>query len=330
MSTASCRIVSSAFLFFDGVLSVVIAVPAYSQVYPNKPVRLIVPLEAGGSTDVITRVVAAKLGESLGQQLVVENRPGAGTTIGAGLAAKATPDGYSLFMCAIGSHGIAPALYKSLPYDHIRDFAPISMIGTLPNVLVVHPSLPVTSVGEFVAYAKANPGKILYGSSGVGTSLHLSMEWLKAITGIDIVHVPYKGGAPTIAALLGGQVMSLCTNVPGQLPHIKSGKVRALAVTTSKRNAQLPDVPTMIESGVPDFEVTVWYGICAPANVPKAIVAKLNAELTKVLNMADLRQRLGQHGLDPAPSTAAEFAAFIQSETLKWAKVIKTAGIKPQ
>jgi tripartite-type tricarboxylate transporter receptor subunit TctC len=209
---------------------------------------------------------------------------------------------------------MAPSLYKKLGYDHIRDFAPISLIGTTPNVLVVNPSVPAKSVSEFIAYAKANPGKIHYGSSGVGTTLHLSMEWFKSLTGINVIHVPYKGGAPALAELLGGQVQVMFDNLPGQLAMIKAGRVRPLGVTSAKRNAQLPDVPTIIESGVSGFEVTVWYGVCAPAKVPKPTLAKLNADLVKALNMTDVKQRLAEQGVDPAPITAEQFAAFIESD----------------
>ena len=303
---------------------------AEGQTFPNKPVRLILGFEAGGSIDVTTRVVAGRLGEALGQQVVVENRSGAGGTIAAGIAAKATPDGYTLLLCPIASHAIAPALYKNLPYDHIRDFAPISLVGTTPNVLVVNPSLPARSVGEFIAYSRSNPGKIHYASSGVGTTLHLSMELFKSMTGVDVIHVPYKGGAPTITALVSGQVQAMCTNLPGQLPQMKSGKTRGLAVTTKTRSPHVPEIPTMIESGLPGFEVTVWYGMCAPARVPQAIVAKLNTEIVKALNSADLRQRLELHGVDAAPLAPAEFGAFIKAETGKWSKVVKDAGLRSE
>lgn len=302
----------------------------HAQAYPNKPVRLIVGLSPGGGVDITARIVATKLTEFWGQQLVVENRPGAGSTIAAEIAAKATPDGYTLLLCQIASHGMAPSLYKKLGYDHIRDFAPISLIGTTPNVLVVNPSVPAKSVSEFIAYAKANPGKIHYGSSGVGTTLHLSMEWFKTLTGINVIHVPYKGGAPALAELLGGQVQVMFGNLPGQVAMIKAGRTRPLGVTSAKRNAQLPDVPTIIESGVSGFEVTIWYGVCAPAKVPKPTLAKLNADLVKALNMTDVRQRLAEQGVDPAPITAEQFAEFIKSETTKWAKVVKEAAIPQQ
>jgi tripartite-type tricarboxylate transporter receptor subunit TctC len=303
---------------------------AATQPYPSKPVRLIVGLAAGGGTDVTARVVASKLGEFWGQPLIVENRPGAGSTLAAEIAGKATPDGYTLLLCQIASHAMAPSLYSKLGYDHIGDFAPISLIGTTPNAFVANPSLPARSLSEFIAYAKANPGKIRYGSSGVGSTLHLSMEWLKAVTRIDVMHVPYKGGAPALAELLGGHLQVMFDNLPSQLAMIQTGRTRPLGVTSAKRAAQLPDVPTIIESGIPGFEVLVWYGVCAPARVPKPILATLNADFVRALNSPDMKQRLADHGVDPVPGTADAFAAFIKSETAKWAKVIKDAGIPPQ
>ncbi len=302
---------------------------AHSQAYPNKPVRLIMGQASGGATDLLVRTVGAKLSEIWGQQLVVENRPGAGNTIGPAIAAKANPNGYTLVGCAI-TDTIAPALYRNLPYVHIRDFSPISLIGTTPNVLVVHPSVPASSVLEFIAYAKANPGKIDYASAGVGASPHLSMELFKTMTGTNIVHVPYKGVVLAMADLLGGRVSVMVTNLPSSFENIKAGKVRALGVTTLKRSMHAPDVPTIHESGVPGFEVTVWYGVCAPSAVPKTIISKINADMVKALNMPDLQQRLQQQGVDASPSTPQQLAALIKSETIKWAKVVKDAGIPPQ
>ena len=299
---------------------------AHSQAYPNRPLRDIVPFAAGGGVDTVTRIVTAKLSEILGQQIVVDNRPGAGGNVGADAAAKATPDGYTLFTCQIASHAVSPALYKKLPYDHIKDFAPISMLGTTPNVLSVHLSVPVNSVSEFIAYAKARPGKINYDSPGVGTSPHLTMELFKMTTGIDLVNVPYKGGAPALIDLLGGHIVVMFANLPEHLPPIKAGKLRALGVSTAKRSPQLPDVPTVAESGVPGFEVMVWYGLCAPAGVPKPIVAKLNADIVKTLNMPEVKERLAQNSIEAAPSTPEQFAAFIKSETIKWAKAVKYSG----
>ena len=300
--------------------------PVHAQAYPDRPVRYISPFPPGGVNDIVSRIMAAKLSEIWGRQVIVDNRPGAGGTIGADIAAKATPDGYTLLMGGIGTHGIAPALYKKLPYDHIKDFAPLSMIGTVPHVLVVHPSLPVKSVRELIAYAKANPGKINYGSSGVGTALHLSMEMFRSMTGIDIVHVPYKGGGPAQTDLLGGRILAMCATLTGELPHIKSGKVRALGVTSTKRSALLPDVPTIAESGVPGFEVTAWNAMFTQAAVPKPILAKLNADVVRALSLPDVQRRLAENGLDAAASTTEQLSAFVKSETVKWAKAVKDSG----
>ncbi len=301
-------------------------VPAHAQAYPHKPVRLIVGLPAGGGVDITARITGAKLSEFWGQQVVVENRPGAGTTIAADIVAKATPDGYTLLQCGIGSHGIAPSLYKKLPYDHIKDFAPISIIGTTPNVLVVHPAVPVKSMSEFIAYAKANPGKLSYGSAGAGSSPHLTMELFKSMTAIDIVHVPYKGGPPALADVLGGQIPAVVDILSTLVAPVKAGKLRALGVTSAKRHALLPEVPTIAESGVPGFAVTSWSGMCAPAAVPKPIIAKLNADVAKALNMPDVLRRLAEQGVEAVPSSPEQFATFIKSETIKWAKVVKDAG----
>jgi tripartite-type tricarboxylate transporter receptor subunit TctC len=305
------------------------AAAAHSQPYPNKPARLLVGFAPGGGVDVTARIVAAKLTELWGQQLVVDNRAGAGGTIATDIAAKAAPDGYSLLFCGIWSHGVAPSLYKQLPYDHYRDFAPVSMIGTTPNVLVVNPNVPVKSVSEFIAYTKANNGKIAIAHPGAGSSPHMTLELFRLTTGVNVVPVPYKGGAPALVDLLGGHIPAMFDNMSTQLSVIKSGRTRALAVTSPKRTSHLPDVPTMIESGV-QLDVTVWYGLCAPAAVPKTVVAKLNADLHKALNAPDVQRRLMEQGVDPAPSTPEEFAAFIRVETDKWAKVVKEAGVPKQ
>jgi tripartite-type tricarboxylate transporter receptor subunit TctC len=298
----------------------------HAQNYPARPLRLIVPTAPGGGTDFTGRLVAAKLSETMGQQVVVENRGGGGGSVGADNAAKATPDGYTLLLGSIATHAVNPALYKKLPYDHLKDFASVSLIGTVPNALVVHPSLPVKSMQEFITYAKANPGKINYGSSGVGSPPHLSMELLRSMTGINLVHVPYKGAGPALADLLGGQVQAMCTSLAGLINFVKSGRVRALGVTTAKRNPQLPDVPTIVESGIPGYEVTIWYAVFAPVATPKAIVDKLNAEMVKALNSSEMKERMALQGMDPAPSTPAELTAFVKAESAKWAKVAKDSG----
>ena len=314
---------------FVSALALAAASDSQSQTFPYKPVRLLVGPAAGGPTDALMRAVASKLTETWGQQVVVENRPGAGNTIAPTIAAKATPDGYTLTYCGI-SDAIAPALYHKLGYDLLRDFAPISLIGTTANIFVVHPGVPARSIQELIAYARANPGKLNYASTGVGISTHLSMELFKAMTKTDIVHVPYKAAASATVDLLAGRVAAQITNLPGQVENVRAGKVRALGVTTLKRSARLPDVPTIAESGVPNFEVTVWYGLCTPAAVPKPVLSKLRADVVSAVSSPDLRSRLDLLGVDAQSMTADEFTAFIRSETNRWAAVVKTAGIPRQ
>ena len=306
------------------------AQPTSGAGYPNRPIRLIVPLAPGGGTDTVGRLVAARLSEGLGQQIVVDNRGGGGGVVGTDMVAKATADGYTLLMGSITTNAVNPVLYKKLPYDHIRDFAAISMIGTVPNVLVVHASMPVKSVKEFLAHARANPGKISYGSSGIGSATHLSMALISSMTSISMLHVPYKGAGAAVADVLGGQLQALCSSLAGLLPHIKSGRVRALGVTTTKRNPQLPDIATLAESGLPGYEVTIWYGLFAPGKTPATIIARLNTETAKALNSADLKERLTLQGLDVGSSTADELTAFVKAETVKWAKVVKESGAQAE
>jgi tripartite-type tricarboxylate transporter receptor subunit TctC len=298
--------------------------------YPSRPLRQIVPFPPGGGVDIVTRIVAAKWSELIGQPIAVENRAGAGGNVGADVAAKATPDGYTLLTCSVASHGVSPAVYAKLPYDHIRDFTPISLIGTTPNVLVVHPSVPARTMREFIDYVKASPGKYNYASPGVGTSPQMTMELFKLTTGIDLVHVPYKGGAPALADVMGGQVTGMFGNLPEQLAAIRGGRTRALAVSTRSRTPLLPDVPTVAESGFPGFEVTVWYGACTQAAVPKAIVAKLNDTLVRTLNLPEVKVRLAESTIEASPTTQEEFAAFINAETQKWARVVAEARIAKQ
>jgi tripartite-type tricarboxylate transporter receptor subunit TctC len=304
--------------------------PSLAQSYPVKPVRYVVAFAAGDSPDIVARLVADRLSRMWSQQVVVENRVGAGGTIAGAAVANAPPDGYTLFHCNIASSAIAAALYPKLPYDPLRDFAMVSRIATTANALIVHPSLPATSVAELIAYAKANPGKLSYGSPGVGTSPHLSMELFKSITGINVVHIAYKGAMPALADVMGGQIPVMLANLPALLPHVISGKVRALAVTSAKRTAQLPAVPTMIESGVPDYVVTAWYGMCAPAGTPEPILEKLHTDLITTLQAPDVQQRLSDLVIDVAPTSRDEFTAFIRSEIGRWAEVVKNAGIPPQ
>jgi tripartite-type tricarboxylate transporter receptor subunit TctC len=265
-----------------------------------------------------------------GQQVVVDNRSGAGGTVAAAIGARAAPDGYTLFQCNIASNAIAASLYAKLPYDPLRDFAPISRIGTTSSALIVHPSMPVSSVAEFIVYARANPGKVSYGSSGAGSSPHLAMELFKSMTGIDVVHIAYKGAAPALADLIGGQVPVSISNIPALLSPVQSGRVRALAVTGARRVSQMPSVPTMTESGLTGFEVTSWYGVCAPAGTAAPVLDKLHADLTRVLQTPDVQQRLNDMVVDVAPTSREDFAAFIRAETLRWAQVVKDAGLMPQ
>jgi tripartite-type tricarboxylate transporter receptor subunit TctC len=318
-------------LLFAAAFALTFTAAAQAQTdYPNRPLKQIVPFPPGGGVDIVTRTVGAKWSEFLGQPILVENRPGAGGTVGADAAAKAATDGYTLLTCQVASHGVSPALYHKLPYDHIKDFAPVSLIGKTPNVLVVHPSVPVRTLTEFIAYAKASPGKYPYASPGYGTSPQMTMELFKLTAGINLLHVPYKGGAPALADVMGGQVIGMFGNLPEQLTAIKSGKTRALAVSSAQRNPQLPDVPTVAESGFPEFEVTVWYGVCAQSGVPKPILDKLHATLVRTLNLPEMRARLAEASIDTSPTTPDEFAAFIRGETERWSRVVKDANIPKQ
>lgn len=307
-------------------LSFALAGPAAAQSYPSKPPRLLVGFVPGGGVDQTARITAAKLSEIWGQPITVENRTGAGGTPAADAAAKAPADGYTLVLCNIGSHGIAPSLYRRLPYDALRDVTYIGLIGTTPNVMAVHPSVPATTVAEFIAYARANPGKLSYGSSGVGTSTHLGVELFKSMTGIQIVHVPYKGGAQSSADLIAGQVQIVITNLPEQVAYIKAGRSRALGVSTAKRSPQFPDLPTIAEAGVPGYEVTVWYGLCAPAGLPRELLDRINSDLVKAVSSPDTTKRLADVGIEAAPNTPEQFAAFAAAEVSKWAKVVKDSG----
>jgi tripartite-type tricarboxylate transporter receptor subunit TctC len=302
----------------------------FAQAYPARPVRYLVPFPAGGSPDIVARLLSERLNRLWGQPVVVENRSGAGGTVAATVAAKATPDGYTLFQCNIASNAIAYSLYAKLPYHPLRDFAPISRIGTTPSALVVHPSMPAASIGAFIEYARANPGKVSYGSSGVGSSPQLAMELFQSMAKIKLVHIAYKGAAPAIADLLGGQIPVGIANVPALLPPVQAGRIRALAVTGAKRFSQWPSVPTLAESGMPGYDVTSWYGVCAPAGTPRPIIAKLHAGLSTVLLAPEVQQRMNDMVIDAAPTSPEEFAEFIRSETSRWARVIKDAGISQQ
>jgi len=295
---------------------------AMGQGYPSKPVRVISPYTAGGANDIICRVIAPMLSESLGQPVVVDNRPGAGSMVGTSLLAKSAPDGYTVMMADI-AHGANPALHNKLPYDTLKDFSSVTLVALLPTVLIVHPSLPVKSVKELIALAKSKPRELNYSSSGFGTSNHLAAELFKSDTGIDVVHIPYQGGGQTIAAVLGGQVQMAFITLPATLPHIKTGKVRVLAVSSAKRIAALPEVPTIVESGLPGFEVYLWMGVVAPAGTPSDIVTNLNSKINRVLAIPDVRDRIVGLGADVVGSTPEQLTDFIKAEIARWGKAIK-------
>jgi tripartite-type tricarboxylate transporter receptor subunit TctC len=301
---------------------------AHAQPYPSQPIKMIVPFTAGGTTDILARTIGQKLSESLHQPVIVENRPGAGGNIGADAVAKAKPDGYTILMGTIGTQAINTSLYSKMPYDSARDFAPVTLVAIVPNVLMVHPSVPAKNVKELIALAKAKPGQLNFASSSTGGSPHLSGEMFKQMTGVDIVHVPYKGSAPAITDLLGGQVTLMFDNLPSGLPQVKAGKLRALGVTSARRSPAAPDIPTIAESGVPGYEVDSWFGILAPAGTPAEIVNKLNAEIVRILKLPDVNERLAEQGAQPVGDTPQHFAEHIRKETAKWAKVVKASGAK--
>jgi tripartite-type tricarboxylate transporter receptor subunit TctC len=304
--------------------------PALAQNYPVKPIRIVIAQAPGSATDVISRVVGNRLSESLGQPIVVEARPGAGGVVGTEAAARSSPDGYTLFMANNSTHGSNPALYAKLSYDAVNDFAPITFVASVPYVLVVDPSLPVNSVQELIALAKSRPGKMNYASAGNGSTHHFCGELLKSMSGIEMIHVPYKGSGPAIAGLLGGDVSLMFANVADIGSQIKGGKAKPLAVTTAQRSSMLPDVPTMAEAGLPEFEIQSWFGLLAPAGTPAPIVARLNAETVKVLGRADVKATLAAQGLEVAPGSPEQFAAYIKSEIARFGKIAKAAGIKAE
>jgi len=302
---------------------------AHAQVAPTRSVRFVVPFAPGGGVDFTARILAQKLSDSWSQQVVVDNRPGAGGIIGTELVAKSPADGYTLLMGSIGSVSINPGLYRKLPYDPLRDFAPVTQIGFVPNIVVVHPSLPVKSIRELIALARAKPGALVYGTGGSGTSNHLSGELFKTMADVDIRHIPYKVGAQATSDLIGGQLSVMFDNFPTSLPHVRAGKLRPLAVTSAVRSSAAPEVPTVAESGLPGYEITGWVGVLAPAGTSKDTISMLHAEIAKVLKLSDLREKFANLGAEAGSSTPEQFAAFIQSEIAKWGRVIKAAGIEP-
>jgi tripartite-type tricarboxylate transporter receptor subunit TctC len=312
------------------ILALLLCCPciALAQAYPAKSIRVIVGFAPGGGTDIAARLLGRKLAEQMGQTIVIDNRPGAGGTIGNALAAAAPADGYTLLMTANGPHVIAPSLYASLPYNIFKDYAAISLVCANPYVLVVDPSVPATSVKELIAWLRTNPPRANYSSAGNGTPAHLAGELFKSMAGVNITHVPYKGSAPALAALMAGEVNVLFSDMLAVTPQLASGKVRALAVTTAKRSAFVPDLPTISETGLAGYDVYVWYGLLAPAGTPKLVIARLNAEVVAALNNQDMQDQFTRSGSTAASSTSAEFDAVIKRDYATWARVIKSAGIK--
>jgi tripartite-type tricarboxylate transporter receptor subunit TctC len=312
-----------------GVLALCIASAALGQgAYPSKPVRLIVPFPPGGAVDYYARAVQNRLAETLGQPIVIENRAGASGMVGAELVAKSPPDGYTVLVGNIASLAMNVGIYSKMPYDPAKDLTPIMRTVAVDYAMVVHPSVPARTVADFVAYARANPGKLSYGSAGSGSAPHLSTELFKQRAGIDIVHIPFKGGGPMVTDLLGGQIQMVIADQANLMPHVKAGKLRALAVGTLARSAVYPDLPTIAESGYPGFEARAWQGIAGPAGMPPDVVKQLQAAIAKVMAMPDVRARLVEGGLDPIVSTPEEFGEFIRTEIAKWSKVAKDVGAR--
>jgi tripartite-type tricarboxylate transporter receptor subunit TctC len=309
------------------VFGFVNALPAQAQQYPAKPIRLIVPFVAGGSADVLSRVLAQRLNQQYGQQVVVENRPGSGGHVGAEAAARAAPDGYTIVFGTIGIHA-AYTIYSKLNYDPSRDLQPVSMYADVPNILVVHPSVPVKNVKEFIALAKSNPGRLNFGTAGSGSSTHMAGEWFKLYTGVNLTHVPYKGSAQAMQDLLGGQIELMFENLPTAIAQVRAGKIRSLGMTSRERSPSMPEVPTLDETGVPGFEATAWFTIAAPAKVPADIIRKLNADMNAFLKAPEMQQRWIDMGVVPLGGSPADAEKFFVVEREKWGKVIKAAGIR--
>ncbi len=301
---------------------------AAAQSYPTRPIKLMVPFPPAGSTDISARAVAGKLGERLGQPVVIENRPGAGGNIGTDVVAKAAPDGYTLVVGTVGTHAINASLYSKMPYDHVKDFAPVILLSSTPNVLVVNPSLPVNSVRDVINLAKSRPGELTFASSGSGTSIHLSGELFRSMAGLQMTHIPYKGSGPMQIDLMSGQVNMSFDNLSAAMTQIKAGRLKALAVTGAARSPMLPDLPTVAEAGLPGYEATSWNGVFAPAGTPKEIIDKLNRELNAILQSPDTRKFFAEQGGEAGGGTPEQLGAFVRSETTKWSKVVKDSGAK--
>jgi len=302
---------------------------ASAQGYPAKPLRLVVPSSAGGGTDIVARIIAPRLGERLGQQVIVDNRPGAGTMIGIEIVARAPGDGYTLLM-GLSTLAINPAIYRKVPYDPVRDFAPITQAVSSASIIVVHPSIPARSVKELIAFARARPGALNYASAGSGTYPHMTMELFLSMAGLRMEHIPYKGTGPAMIDMVAGQTAAMAATILTGMPQIRAGRLRPLGITSLKRSAAAPDIPTIAEAGLPGFESVQWYGVLAPAQTPREIVARLHGEVTRILQAPDVKSRLVADGADPVGDQPEEFARYIQSELVKWAKVARAAGIKPE
>lgn len=296
--------------------------------YPTKPIRVIVPQAAAGSQDTISRLVGQKLGDALGQQIVVENRPGANGIIGTELASKAAPDGYTLLATGTGSHAINPSLYSKIPYDPVKQFTPVGLIGYSTSVLVTHPSVPVKTIADLITLAKSKPGEIRYASAGNGSSPHLSAEMFRYMAGVNIMHVPYKGSTPGVIATISGEASMMFTGVASAIAHIKAGRLRALSVNGPKRSPTLPEVPTAGESGLPGFEVDFWVGIFAPSGTPRAVITKLNSEINRIVNAREIREQFLKIGVDPVGGTPEQFGAILQKDIERWGKTVKVSGMK--
>lgn len=299
---------------------------AHAEDYPSRPIRIVVPFAVGGTSDLVTRIVGQALGAELKTAVVIDNRPGAGGNIGSELVAHSAPDGYTLLMGTVATHGINATLYKKMPFDPVRDFAPVSLVASTPSVLEVNTAVPAKSVQELIAYARQNPGKLYFGSAGNGSSHHLAGELFAAMAGVKMTHVPYRGTAGAVTDTIGGQVQVIFDTLPSAMPFVKSGQLRALAVTSPQRDPSLPDLPTLAESGLPGYEVGSWYGLLAPAGTPPAVVDKLSKLVARIVRRPDIRQKLSEQGATPVGDTPAEFASHIQSELKKWAPVVKASG----
>jgi len=315
-------------VWIAGIALALLAALAHAQAWPSKPIKWVVPFAPGGTTDILARTVGEKLALALGQPVVIENKPGAGGGVGAEYTAKSAPDGYTIMGGTISTHAINASLYKSLPYDPVKDFVAITLIARVPNMLVINPDVPAKDVKELIALLKGNPNKYSFASSGNGTSQHLSGELFKSMSGTDMQHIPYKGSPPALQDVMGGQVTMTFDNITTAWPLAKAGKLRALAVTTAKRSSIAPDVPTLAESGLPGFEVGSWQGVFAPAGTPPEIVKRLNTEIVKILNLPDVREKLGGLGAEIVANSPEEFSALVKSEVVKWADVVKKSGAK--